>query len=173
MKPRVGIGLVAVVAGAGCAPELNWREVRPPDGGAVALFPCKPSSDARRVALAGTTVRLVLHACTTRGMTWALAFADVGDPARVGPALQALGSAAAANLAAAPSDGRPLQVAGATPNPWSRTFDLHGKVADGRTLREQLAVFSKGTRVYQATVLGERIDAEAAASFFSSLRVES
>lgn len=173
MKPGVAAGLLILLAVAGCAPELNWREVRPADSGAVVLFPCKPSSRARQVTLAGALVRLELHACTAGGMTWALAFADVGDPALVAPALQELGRSAAANLAAAASDGRPLQVAGSTPNPSSRSFDLSGKSPDGRSLREQLAVFSKGTRVYQATVLGERIDAEASAAFFASLRVDS
>ena len=35
---------------------------------------------------------------------------------------------------------------------------------------EQVAVFARGTQVFQATVLGERMDAEAADTFFGSLR---
>jgi hypothetical protein len=35
----------------------------------------------------------------------------------------------------------------------------------------QLAVFAHGTRVYQATVLGERLPDELADTFFGSLRV--
>ena len=34
----------------------------------------------------------------------------------------------------------------------------------------QLAVFTKGTRVYQATVLGRKLGDEAAETFFAALR---
>ena len=70
-----------------CAPALDWREVRPAGSGITLLFPCKPDSHARQVQLGPHSVRLELHACTAAGTTWALAFADMGDPARVGPAL--------------------------------------------------------------------------------------
>lgn len=159
--------------GAACAPELDWREVRPADSGAVLLFPCKPASHARRVRLAGAEVRLLMYACSAAGATWALAFADVGDPAQVGAALDELGAAAASNLGAAAAPGVPVDVVGATPNPSSRRLAVDGTAPDGRKVAERLVLFTKGTRVFQATVLGERIDAQAAASFFASLRVES
>lgn len=167
------MALAAALGGAACTPELDWREVRPADSGAVLLFPCKPASHSRRVRVADAEVRMVMYACSTAGATWALAFAELGDPGRVAAALDELGRAAASNLGAAPVPGQPFDVPGATPNPSSRRLAVEGTAPDGRKVGERVALFTKGTRVFQATVLGERIDAQAAASFFASLRVES
>jgi hypothetical protein len=154
-----------------CAPALDWREVRPDDSGVMALFPCKPDSHARRVSLATHPVRLVLYACTAGGSTWALAFAEMADPSSVGPALAELRAAAVQNLGASQVRPMDLKVYGATPNPLSQHFEIQGRMPDGRAATEQLAVFAKGTRVYQATALGEKLDRDATESFFGSLRV--
>ena len=155
----------------GCAPALDWRELRPADSGLTVLFPCKPASHARRVSLGPDAVRLELHACTAGGMTWAIAFADVPEPARVGPALTELRAAAANNLSAGPAQVLALKIEGATPNPNSQRVQFQGRMPDGRAVTEQVAVFAKGTRVFQAVVVGEKLDAEAADGFFGSLRL--
>jgi hypothetical protein len=154
-----------------CAPALDWREVRPEGSGATALFPCKPDSHARKVTLGSHEVRLVLYACNAGELTWALAFADVEDPARVAAALTELQAAAARNLGAAASSHLPLTIEGATPNPFSQRVQIQGAFPDGRRVTEQLAVFALGTRVFQATTVGEKLDVEAAETFFSALRV--
>lgn len=162
--------IALVGALAACAPALDWREVRPQGAGLVALFPCKPSALTRSVALAGQTVRLALHACSAGGQTWALAFADVGDPARVRASLEELRRSAAANLAATATTPLPLTVSGTTPNPASGREQLIGRLPDGQAVVEQVALFVRGTVVFQATVLGPSVPAEAADSFFSALR---
>lgn len=165
-------GLSAGVAALllACAPALDWRELRPGDSGLSVLFPCKPASHARRVTLGSDALRLELHACTAGGMTWAVSFADVQDPARVAPALDELRAAAAHNLSAASAQRLALKVEGATPNAASQRVQLQGHLPDGRAVLMQVAVFAKGTRVFQATALGDGLDAEAADSFFDSLR---
>ncbi len=166
------VAVVAVVVLAACAPNLDWREVRPEGVGALALFPCKPSAQTRTVRLAGGNARMTLLACTAGGTTWALAHADLTDAARVGPALGELRVAAAANLGATTAAELPLQVPGATPNPAARRIEIVGHLPDGKPAREQVAVFSRGTQVFQATVLGERTGAEALESFFGGLRLQ-
>jgi hypothetical protein len=160
-----------LVLAAACAPALDWREVRPDGSGAVALFPCRPVSHVRVVTLAGEQVRLSLHACDAGGATWALAHADVADPARATVALDELRRAATANLGSASARQLPGHVAGETPNPSAGRFEVAGRVPDGAAVREQLAVFARGTRVFQATVLGARLDEQALEVFFSGLRV--
>jgi hypothetical protein len=162
--------MVAVCLVMGCAPALDWREVRPADSGVIAMFPCKPDSHARRVNLAKQPVRLVLYACTAGGSTWALAFAEMGDPSSVGPALSELRDAAAQNLGASQVRPMELKVAGATPNPLSQRLELQGRMPDGRAVTEEVAVFAKGTRVFQATALGAKLEPDATASFFGGLR---
>ena len=154
-----------------CTPELNWRELRPAGSGVTLLLPCKPDSHARQVKLGPDSVRLELHACTAAGTTWALAFADMGDPARVGPALLELRRAAAGNVGALESQSLALEVEGATPNPASQRIQIQGRMPDGRAVTEQVAVFAKGTRVFQAIAMGEKLDAEAADNFFGSVRL--
>ncbi len=165
------VGVVALWLAA-CAPALDWREVRPAGSGLSVLFPCKPASHARRVGLGPDVVRLELHACKAAGTTWAVAFAELEDPARVGPALTELRTAAAANLSAAPAQPLELKVEGATPNAASQRLQFVGRMPDGRAVTEQVAVFARGRRVFQAVALGERLDEEAAQTFFGSLRLD-
>ena len=163
--------LWAALCGAGCAPALDWREVRPQGSGATVLFPCKPTSQSRQVRLAATQVQLVLVACAAGDATWALAHADVLEPSLVAPALAELRAAAASNLSATSTLDLPLRVEGATPNPLSQRVQLVGRLPDGRSVNGQVAVFAKGTRVFQATLIGTHWPAEAPETFFSSLRL--
>jgi hypothetical protein len=162
--------LVAALA-AGCTPALDWRETRPEGAGLVVLMPCKPSSYARGVRLAGQTVQMSLQACSADGLTWALAFSDLGDPTHVSAALDDLKASAMANLGATTSTAMPFGLAGATPNAASSRLEIVGRLPDGNPVRKQLAVFSKGTRVYQVTVIGASLPAEAVEEFFGGVRV--
>ena len=165
-----GVGLCLFLAG--CSPVLDWRDWRPASSGLSLLFPCKPTPQVRSVQLAGQAVRLALHACSAGGQTWALAFADVGDPTRIGAALADLRDSAAANLGAAASEPRALlAVPGATPHAGSRRWALVGRLPDGEPVRAEIAVFVRGTTVFQATVLGAELPPEGVATFFESLRI--
>jgi hypothetical protein len=162
----VALGVVA------CTPTLDWRELRPQDSSVRAMFPCKPASHSRDVALAGSTVTMTMYACAAGGTTYALAFADMRDPSVVTPALEELTQAARAHLSAAASAApRLLSVPGMTPNARASQWLLQGMLPDGRPVQEHGAVFVHGTQVYQATMLGTSLNAEAQESFFGALRV--
>jgi hypothetical protein len=165
--------LLAVVGAAGCTPALDWREVRPPDSSVVLLMPCKPVEQTRRVALAGAPVRMSMHVCNAGGLTWALTWAETGDPTRVGPSLRALRAAAAANIGAEASAGAAASrtVPGSTPNADSAWLGLQGRLPDGAPVQQRGAVFAYGTRVVQATVLGPALPPAAVETFLGSLRV--
>jgi hypothetical protein len=163
------LGAAALLAA--CAPALDWRELRPEGSGLAVLMPCKPDRQARSVGLASAQVRLELHACSTGAVTWGVAFADIGDPAKVGAALGELRASAQKNLGAAEATVLPLQVAGATPNPASQRVQFPGRMPDGRAVTEQTAVFAKGTRVFQVVAVGPTLEPEAVATFFGSLRL--
>jgi hypothetical protein len=114
---------------------------------------------------------LTLYACTAGGVTWALAYADVIDPALVTMTLRELRATAAANLGAGPEAPLAWRIAGATPNPESGRFELVGRLPDGQPVRAQFAVYARATTVFQATALGERLDAESLDAFFAGLRL--
>lgn len=144
----------AALLAAGCAPALDWREVRIEGSALRLLFPCRPVMQSRTLPLAGAPTPVALHVCDAGGRSWALLHAELGDPARVGPALQALVAGAAANVGAAEPATQPLRVTGATPNPHSTQLHIDGAGGDGRRLRLTAALFAHGTQVFQATVLG-------------------
>jgi hypothetical protein len=165
--------LFATLLGAtlpACTPVLDWREVRVEGGRSSALFPCKPKSQSRQTAIGGVPTRMTLLSCEADGHTFALAHADLGDPARVGPALAEMAAALSANLQAVPARAEPLVVPGMTPSAQARRLWIEGRRPDGSPVAEQAALFAHGTRVYQAAVLGPRPGA-AAQTFFDSLRL--
>lgn len=168
----LGLGLALLLAG--CAPALDWRESRPADSGLAGMFPCQPKSFTRSVRLAGQAVALTLAACRADGRTWALAWADLADPGRVGAALDELRGSAAANIGAGtgPARALPFTVPGATPNPATRREELQGRLPDGQPVVEQVAVFTRGLRVFQLTALGPSLPPEAADTFFASWRAQ-
>ncbi len=168
---KVGVIALGVQGLVACSPALDWRDWRPGGSGLMLSLPCKPTPQTRTVHLAGQAVRLSLHACSAGGQTWALAYADVGDPNMLGVALVELRESAAANVSASARQALPaLNIPGTTPHVESGRWALEGRLPDGAAIREQVAVFARGTVVFQATVLGESLPAEGVATFFESLR---
>jgi hypothetical protein len=123
------------------------------------------------LALAGSPVDLRLLACTADGHTFAVASADMVEPARVDPALQALGAAALANVRGRIDAEWPATVRGMTPYPSARRWQVSGHLPGGDAVHEQVLVFAHGLRVFQATVVGPRADDSVAKPFFDSIEV--
>lgn len=169
---HAGCAAAAAFLAAACSPALDWRDVRPAGSGVTLLMPCRPGVQERSLTLAGASVRLSLQVCSAGGRTWGIAHADVVDPARVGAALDELRNSAAANITGGPPETLPLQVPGATPQPASTRVRFDGRLPDGRPVQLQLAVFAHGTRVFQATALGEQLTPEAAQTFFGSIHFQ-
>lgn len=164
--------LVALAAftAAGCSPSLDWREFTPEDSGIGVTFPCRPDRQARNLALAGAVVRMEMLACGADGMTFALAYADVADPALVGPGLAALRRQAAGNIGAQAQAWQPYLLAGATPNPQTGRLSVTGALPDGSAVREHAAFFSRGLRLYQASVIGTAPTPAAVDAFLGGFR---
>lgn len=156
--------LLALMA---CAPSLNWREVRPPQGqGLVLMFPCKPEHHERRLTLPGLNggpVTMHLLSCEADGRTWALSYLDASTPERWLQAPHALSDALWANLSVgrpASGDARrdlgPAAVPGMTPHPAARIWQMTGQRPVSATTFEaaqvQTWLFTKGLSVFQASV---------------------
>ncbi len=168
---RRAAALLVLLGMVACTPVMDWREVRPEGAGVVVLFPCKPDADARTVTLADAGVRMTLVACRVADATYALATADVVDPARVAPALASLRAAIAENLAARQVVRGALQVPGMTPNPRAERVLFDGRLPEAEAVTLEAGFFAKGTRVFQATVMGARLDEESVSTFFDSLKL--
>lgn len=169
---RAGVLSAVVVWGlSACTPALNWREIRPPDSAASALFPCKPDHHTRRVTLAGAELAMHLSSCSAEDGVYALSRIDAGAPDRVTPVLQALRAAAAENIGGASTVQGAQSVPGMTPHPLAQRLGWRGARADGSPIAMQATFFVQGTQVYQATVVSTRLDADAVETFFSGLNL--
>jgi hypothetical protein len=169
----VGVVLVASNALGGCSPALDWREFEPQDSGVVVTFPCRPDRHARRVTVAGAAARMDMLVCAAEEATYALSFIDVADPAGVTAALADLRAVAASNLGAAAAGPGDAHVRGMTPNPMAARLDFFGRRPDGVAVRQQAVFFTKGLRVYQASVVGTHLSDEAVDTFFAGLKLAS
>lgn len=172
---RAAFALVAASVAsvlAACTPTFDWREARPA-GGLTVLFPCKPDPFVRRVALIGAPQPMSLWSCAADGATFAVSMVEAREPAEVPALLQRLQDALAGNLGGpTPAAAQSVQasVPGATPQPLSKRLLLRGRAGDGQLIEAQGQFFSRGTLVFQATVLGRRLDEQAIDTFFSSLK---
>ncbi len=161
------LGLLYAMSLAACSPKLDWRVVRPADAGISALFPCKPVVNSRP-ATAKEPVAMGLAECKAGEWTFSLAWADLADPALVGPALAEMQRSVASKLAARVALSGPLVVSGMTPNPAAQTQLMVGNKQQAR-----VAVFVHGLRVYQVLMLGAQDNPTAWDSFLSALKLDS
>lgn len=169
---RAFLSFGAVLGGlVGCSPVLDWREVRIADGTLVALFPCKPQRLTRNVALAGNPVDLELVSCNAGGTTWSVTSGDVGDAARVGPALSALHDTRLVALAGRETDRVAAMPAGATPHVQSMRFTVEGQRPDGTKVSEISLVFARNDRVFHVGALGANPSPEAIETWIDSLKL--
>ncbi len=170
-RPLRAVLLIAtVVAAAGCSPALDWREFVPEGTDVTVNFPCRPDRVARKVMLAGAATQMQMLVCSAGNATFALAFVDVDDPARVGDTLAELRRLAVANVQGATPETLPLQVRGMTPNPGAARLSVSGRLPDGAAVRAHASFFVRGRRVYQASVIGSQPAPDAVEPFMAGLK---
>ena len=108
--------------------------------------------------------------CSAGGATYALSFFDLADPARVSAALIELRGTAVANVQGTEPRLAPLQIKGMTANDNALRLSIAGRLPDGGAVQEQAAFFTRGLRVYQATVIGAAPVPQAVETFFGGLK---
>ena len=161
---------MAICLVAACSPTYNWRELRPDAAGVQLLFPCRPSTAQRSVALAGALVKLTVHSCQAGNQTWGLSYAQVDDPGRVNDVLGGLQAAAARNIGAPAGAIAEQPVPGASPQARNGRLRLDGALPDGKVVRIDTLLFAKGSWVFQASAIGEAAPSEAIETFLGSIR---
>lgn len=157
--------LLVLLVFSACSPGLDWRAVRPEGADVLVNFPCKPTVSTHPATQAEPVV-MGLAQCEAAGQNFALSWAEVDNPSQLTPALRQMRATLAAKLSARPDEARPLQVLGMTPNAEAQQLILVGAQQ-----RAQVALFTRGRRVYQAVMLGTKPNAAAWDAFLSSLRL--
>lgn len=161
------LGFAALVMG--CTPTLDWRQVRPENGAMALLLPCKPERRTRPVVLADVSVAVEVLACGAGGTTWGLTSADLGEAARVGPALAALRAARSINLEGRETEARVVAIAELASKPPPLRLRVEGRMPDGQPVVEHSLLFARGSQVFHAAALGGAPSADALDTFFDSL----
>ena len=170
-KPAFWIAALAAAAcSAACSPTLDWREFVPQGSEISVTFPCRPDRSARPVMIAGARTQMEMLACSAGDATFALAFVGVADPARIGATLAALRDSAVANVRGGEPRSAGLQIKGMTPNELAGRLAVTGRLPDGAAVQEHAAFFTRGLRVYQATVIGAAPAPEAVETFIAGLK---
>ena len=169
LRNALAAGLGALAA---CSPALDWRSVRLPDTELVAQMPCRPARFQRDVVVAGVPLKLFMLSCEAAGVTYGVASADVGDPARVDAVLAELAAGARAAVHAGDAHVAAFELAGATPFRGNVSARLRGKRPDGEAVEESLRVFARGTRVFQVNAIGPVLADAAIKPFEDELRLD-
>ena len=151
-----------------CSPTFNWRELRLEGAPLVALMPCKPETATRSVPMLGQPTELHMHSCETGGLTFAVAWAKLGDATKAGDALAQWQQASLASVRVAPDDAIevPLTVARSDE---ARGAKAQGSDHQGKALNTQAVYFAQGDWVYQAAVYGAKLPDQATTAFFDGL----
>jgi hypothetical protein len=164
--------LAAAQALAACTPTFDWRSVTMPETQLVTELPCRPSRFQRDVEVAGVPLKLFMLSCEAGGVTYGVATAEVGDPARVDSVLHALRDSAGAAIRSARSLPGALNMSGATPFSGNSSAHLQGQRPDGQAVEEAIRVFARGTRVFQASAVGATLPEAAVKPFEDGLRFD-
>lgn len=169
-RPQTRIALCVAAALAACSPTLDWREFVVEGTDLAVTFPCRPDRHARTVSVAARTLQMEMLVCAAGDATYALSFADVADPARVASTLAALRGVAIDNVRGREPKLGPVAIKGMTPNEEAGRVSVAGQLPDGAAVRADAAFFSRGLRVYQATVIGAKPSPVAIETFLGGLR---
>jgi hypothetical protein len=163
------IGLVAAIfiAGTGCSPNFNWREVQGIDPSYTVLLPAKPSSHSRTVDLDGLHVTMTMTAAETDDVNFAVASIKVDDESQRHAALLAMQKAMLQNIHGEIAQQKVIALKDGT-----TMTEIHavGKTSAGRSLSLFARFGEHGQDIFQVVALGpsDKLTSEIADTFLSS-----
>lgn len=166
--------LLFAAAATACSPTFNWREVRADGAPLQALMPCKPENAVRSVPLGGISTALHMQSCDTGGLTFAVAWAELGDAARAPEALAQWRAAALAairvepGLALDPKTQWTARVPGAAA---AQGLVAQGSTHDNRPVQMRAVYFSRGSQIFQGALYGAQLPEAEVTTFFEGLRL--
>lgn len=151
----------ALLALCGCSPRYDWRTIQSGDGAYAALYPGKPTSAARDVAIAGRKLPMTMEAARVDDTLFAVGVVTLpaDDEALRREALAAMQAGLLANLGTASGEphARPVTVMSADrPGRPLAGVELQASGVspqDQSPRRLTARLVAVGTRAYQAVVL--------------------
>lgn len=157
MDWRAGALALVLACGAlaGCAPELDWRELSVPEGNFAALLPCKPRREMRTFNAAAGALSMTMYACSLKQGTMAVAYTDyptaAADAAHRRERLGAARDALLRNIGAGAHSEEEIAIAGL---PGLQVYAEGRAGAQATLLQARFAV--DAMRLYQIAYVGAR-----------------
>lgn len=150
-RPWIFVLVCAALAFAACTPELDWRELAPPEGRFSALLPGKARHEVRSFSTGALALTMTMYACSLQQGTMAVAYTDY--PAALGgeqvrEQLDAARDALLRNLGADRYSEERVAIDGLP----GRQIYAEGRA--GMLLKARFVV--AGSRVYQIAYVGAR-----------------
>lgn len=163
--------VAALMVFAACSPALDWRLTPIPGTSLTTFFPCKPDHFSRQINLAGNAERVVLVSCKAAQHTFAVTAVDMQHAERRAQGLAALMHAAQENFGGFSQTLPPRVISAAADAGRVAIVTAQLRSPTARPLQVQMAFFSHGHWVFQATVMGETLAPEAVFFFFDNLKL--
>ena len=155
MKRLGGLALVMSLLCA-CSPAYNWREVRVDGISLTVMLPCKPDHGQRDLPLvASHPVKVNMTGCKAGDATFAVAWADIGQPGDAPEALKRWKRATMQPFQSGSLQMLPPSGPGSAQGRGTEVVSASVRQADGRNLEMQGAWWVNGTQVVQAVVFAE------------------
>jgi hypothetical protein len=161
---------------AACSPAYNWRTVTDAAEGYSIDLPAKPTTDERRVTIAGAALPMHVRAAHVQGAVFAIAAIDLprDDEQLRRSVVDALRTALAHNVQATPIEHSvtvPLPLGAAAPAVEILATGPAGDAHEQRTIHARIA--AHGRHVYQAAIIAAHAPPqEQAEQFFGSLTLQ-
>lgn len=181
MRMRIPLryAVAAVFAITACSPVFNWREVQLESGGLTALLPCKPDRATRDVLFGEDQVSVQMVGCQAGGATFTIAYAVARDATQAATWLSAWKTTMSTKLQAPTSIEAPVDVGGAAARPAPLELKAEGRDAAGHSVPARVWWFAQAAKsggpgevlLYQAMILGQPADVDAATAFFEGLHL--
>jgi hypothetical protein len=163
---RMAAPLLLATLLAACSPDLNWREVHAGDGAYTVLMPAKPAAHSRRLELGSIQAEMTLRGAEVDGVSYVVGAAVLATPAEAQQALQSMQDGMLRNIGAGQHQAQTVSV-----DQHSMTeVRATGKTPAGQPVSLAARFATRGTRAYQAVVLGpsSKVNAEAVQTFLES-----
>ncbi|CAG9175356.1 hypothetical protein CURE108131_15530 [Cupriavidus respiraculi] len=159
---RLACACLAFAGVLACSPRYDWRTIQSSDGAYAALYPGKPTSAGRDVAIAGRRLPMTMEAARVGETLFAVGVVTLpsDDPAQRREALEAMQAGLLANLGGAATE--PVQTRAVTimsaaqpavPLPGVELRVAAVSAQDNSPRRMTARLVGTGTRVYQVVVL--------------------
>jgi hypothetical protein len=162
---------------AACSPQFNWRDYSSETAPYRVMFPDKPSTHTRKIALDGLTVEMTMTASQVNGTMFAVGTAEAPDAESAEKALTAMKTALVKNIGAtikSETVGKASAAAGSSVAR-SAAIDIDATgMQKGEPMRLVGHFESRNKRFYQVIVMGKEKDLtrENVDMFMSSFKLQ-